>query len=450
MPSALVQRLLNPASVALIGVSRKTGAGSLNLLEVLIKFGYKGDIYPVNPLADEILGRPCFRTLEQLPVCPELAVISVRRDNVPVLVRECAEKGIPAAIIISDGFAEADRRGKELQTELTTIHRQTGIRLLGPNSMGVVNAHAPFTSSFVDLPSHQAPLAFIGQSGLFIQGFSRLKIGKGIDVGNGCDIGFAELVEGLLNDDEVKVIALHIEALKDPGALGRVFREFGHEKPVVVYKSGQTGQAEAAAMSHSGSLIGNYDVYKAFFRAMGMIVAENTEELEDLILLLTKIPVPEGRRVGIITPTGGGGIVCLDACDQHGFSIPALSEQTRDIISEVYPSYYTPGNPVDIMSAGFRHGYGRVYRHVLSAMLADKSVDIVFCVNGIPTLKTIGATIADLLPDYSKPVLSWVIGKYDQEQIEKLTENVPVAVFSTPERAFRALNLYHENTHGRA
>ncbi|MCD6262050.1 MAG: CoA-binding protein [Deltaproteobacteria bacterium] len=437
--SELVKNLVSPDSVALIGVSRNTGQGSLNLLDVLVRFRYKGRIYPVNPSADRIMGMPVYKNVCELPESPDLAVIMVNRKLVPGIVYDCAEKGIKTAIIISDGFAESDTFGKRLQEDLLKAVRETNIRLLGPNSMGVVNAYAPFTSSFVDLPRHRVPIAFIGQSGLFVQGFSGLEIGKGIDIGNGCDIGFSELLEGFIDDADIRVIAVHVEELKDIKSFSEVMKRRGYEKPVIVYKTGRSGQAREAALAHSGSLAGNYDIYKAFFKSLNLIVCESTEELADTTRILSRISIPKGRKVGIITPTGGGGIACIDACDQYGFKVARLSESSVKKILEIYPPYYRPNNPVDIMSAAFRHGYGRVYRHVLETMAADEAVDILFCINGMPTLKTIRSIISE--HNISKPVLSWVIGSYNQEEVDALTDGIPLAAFPTPERAFRALDL---------
>ncbi len=438
----VIKNLLAPASVAMIGVSRKTGIGALNPLQILKNFGYQGKIYPVNPFAQDILGLPCYERVGDIPDTPDLAVISVVRDLVPDILHECADAGIGVAVVISDGFAEADSRGRELQEELTDIHRQTGIRILGPNSMGVVNAFAPFTSSFVELPSHHSPVACVCQSGLFIQGFSGLRIGKGIDIGNGCDIDVPELLAGFLDDKDIRVVVLHIEELKDAEGLAKVLTEKGGQKPIVVFKSGRTGHAREAAISHSGSLVGDYEAYQAFFRGLGLLVVENTVELEDITRLLSTLTLNKGKHVGIITPTGGGGIITLDACEKFGFGVAELSGHTTETISKVFPPYYTPKNPVDIMSAGFRHGYGKVYRDVLTAMLADDSVDILFCISGMPTLKTISSIVSEIPHDQLKPVLSWIIGRYEQEQAEKIIGDLPIVPFCHPERAFRALQLY--------
>ena len=441
---SLVKKLCSPSSVALIGVSRKTGKGALNPLQVLLNFGYKGRIYPVNPSADEILGYKCYRKVQEIPEIPDVAVIMVSREIVPSIVRDCAEKGIKIAVIISDGFAEADEKGKLLQDEILNIHKETGIRILGPNSMGVVNHYSHFTTSFVPVASKVAPVAFIGQSGLFVQGFSHLYIGKSIDIGNGCDIGFSEIISDLLDDPEIKIIAVHIEELKDPLSLLDILKKKSLKKPIVAFKSGRSKQAEKAIMSHSGSIAGDYMIYKAFFERCGIIPVESTQELEDVVYLLLKVKeIPEGRRVGIITPSGGAGIICLDSIEENEFLLADLSKESIEKIKKIYPDYYNPSNPLDIMSASFRHGYRMVYTEALNVMLEDENVDIVFCINGVPTLKTIGKIISE--KDSKKPVISWVIGEYRRDEVEDLTKDISLPVFTHPERAFRALNICVKN-----
>ncbi len=440
----LTENLCSPSSVALIGVSRKTGKGALNPLQVLLDFGYKGKIYPVNPLANEILGHKCYKNVRDIPETPDLAVIMVSRERVPSILRDCAEKGIQIAIIISDGFAEADEKGKLLQDEILNIHKETGIRILGPNSMGVVNHYSHFTTSFVPVSSKVAPIAFIGQSGLFVQGFSHLYIGKSIDIGNGCDIGFSEIISDLLDDSEIEIIAIHIEELKDPLSLWEVLKKKSLKKTIIAFKSGRSKQAAKAIISHSGSIAGDYMIYKAFFERLGIIPVESTQQLEDVVYLFLKLKeIPEGKRVGIITPSGGAGIICLDSIEENGFLLANLSKRSIIRAKEIYPDYYSPSNPLDIMSASFRHGYRKVYTEALNIMLEDKNVDIVFCINGIPTLKTIGKVISKR--DYRKPVISWVIGDYRRDKVEDLTKNIFLPAFNHPERAFEALNICMRN-----
>ncbi len=438
---SLLKSLCSPSSVALIGVSRRTE--TLNPLKILIDFGYKGKIYPVNPSAEEILGYKCYRKVEEIPDIPELAVIMVRREIVPDILKQCAKKGIKISVIISDGFAESDEKGKRLQKELEDISKEYGIRILGPNSMGVVNYFSHFTTSFVFVSSKVMPVSFIGQSGLFVQGFSSLPIGKAIDIGNGCDIDFPELLSELLEDDQTQLIAVHIEELKEPELFKKVIKEKGHKKPIVIFKSGREEKAKKAVVSHSGAIAKDYKVYKAFFFSLGLILTDSTEKLEDVIYMLSKkIHIPDKKRVGIITPSGGAGIICLDSLEKYGFELSELSESTLRRISQIYPPYYSPSNPVDIMSASFRHGYKKVYTEALNCMIEDDSVDIIFCINGIPTLKTISSVVKER--SVKKPVLSWVIGYYNEEDAENFTKDSPVAVFKHPDRAFCSLGLCME------
>ena len=446
---SLLKHLCSPNSVALIGVSRKTGAGALNPLQILIEFGYKGKIFPVNPLAENILGYKCYKKIDEIPEAPELAVIMVNRELVPQTLTQSAQKGIKTAIIISDGFAEADKRGKELQRVVKEICDTINIRVLGPNSMGVVNYYAPFTTSFVKISSsHISPVAFIGQSGLFVQGFSNLYIGKAIDIGNGCDIDFDEIISELIDDPEIKIIAVHIEELKNTKVFSRVIKEKGHQKPIIIFKSGKTEKAKKALMSHSGSIAGDYSIYKAFFLSIGLLIVESTQELEDTIYLLSKLLyIPENRKVGIITPSGGAGIISLDSLESNGFELAKLSKTTLHKISKIFPSYYNPSNPLDIMSASFRYGYKHVYTEALVSMVKDKEVDIILCINGLPTLKTISSVVKSIkdCQNLNKPIISWIIGEYKKDIAENLVKDMPIAVFVHPERAFKALNLCMEH-----
>ena len=188
---------MDPGSVAVIGASRKTGKGSFNVIENMLDFGFKGEIYPVNPLADEIVGIKTYKDVKDIGKNVDLAIIATPRENVPRITRDCAELGIKAAIVVPQGFADADDEGKALQEQLTQIARDNGIRILGPNTLGIVNAFSGFTSSFMPLAREKVPVGIICQSGVFFVGSSTFTgmMGKGIDIANGCDVGFADALD---------------------------------------------------------------------------------------------------------------------------------------------------------------------------------------------------------------------------------------------------------------
>jgi len=197
----VISSFLEPKSVALVGVSQKTGRGTFNILENLTMFGYKGKMYPVNPNTSEILGHKTYKNVQSLPGAVDLAIITTPRDVVPEIVEECYEKGIKGAIIVTEGFAEADDRGRVLQAKIEETIAKRGIRILGPNSVGVVNSFFNFSSSFIPLPKDAAPVAFISQSGGFFEGFPDCPFGKGIDLGNTSDVNFIDAISWFEEDD---------------------------------------------------------------------------------------------------------------------------------------------------------------------------------------------------------------------------------------------------------
>jgi len=430
-----MELFLNPQSVAIIGASRRTGRGSFNVAENLLELGFKGQIYPVNPNMDSILGLKVYPSVQALPPGVDLGVVMVARRAVPQVVAASIDRGLKAFIVITEGFAEADEAGKALQSELVAIAKEKGARIIGPNSLGVINSFHNFSSSLVTSQLKTNPVAFICQSGGFLEGFSEFAPGKSIDLGNMCDIGFAEVLEYLENDTEINIIALHIEGLKDGKRFLQVATRVQQRKPVLVLKAGRGESAAQATASHTSSLSGKDEVYHAAFKQAGLIQVDNVDELGDITKAFLHLPLPRGNRVAIITPSGGGATISLDAMEQHGFELAKLSETTINAIKEFFPSWSPPLNPIDIMAAGVRHGYKMVYRASLEALLEDENVDAILCIAGPPTLRTIKTTIRGR----NKPVVTWVLGEWGENLLSKVQETDYHAVYPSPERAFRAL-----------
>ena len=273
-----VRPFFEPKSVALVGVPRRTGRAAFNILETLVSCGYPGDLYPVNPNADSILGLKVYPQIESLRYGIELAIIMVPRGMVLSTVRSCAKQGIKAAIIVSDGFAEAGNEGLELQAQLIKQARADGIRLVGPNSLGSINNFHPFSSSFLPPSLLKEPVALVSQSGGFFEGFFDFVASKGIDLGNMCDVDFADVLEYLEVDPDIKLIFLHIEGLKQGQRFLKVARRVSQKKPILAMKTGRTAPAARAIASHSGSLAGQDELYDAAFRYAGIIRVENSDE----------------------------------------------------------------------------------------------------------------------------------------------------------------------------
>ncbi len=444
---------MEPRSVAIIGVSRNTSDdGSFNTLEALLDFGYPGQIYPIKPGSDEILGLRAYPSVTEAPGGIDLAVISVPRQAVLPTVRECVEKGIRAMIVVTQGFGDADAEGKALQAEMVQVARGAGARIVGPNTMGVINAFSHFSSAFVSLskPERKLPTGFIGQSGFATYlGLMTRPLGipwigaKGIDVGNACDIDQADALEYLTGDSETRVIALHLEGVKDGRRFVEVASRASRLKPVLALKVGTTDCGARAVASHTGSMVGQDQVYDAVLRQAGIIRVGDVEELEDLAKAFAVLPPLPGPRVAVLTPVGGLGVMAADACGQHGLELAPLSSATMERLRSLFPSWMSVGNPVDVWPAAFSVPYHQVFHQVGQIVLEDPNVDaamsVVYTAQAGYTFFEPLAELEDLAARYHKPMTCFVYGPRCPEAAAGLEESGRIATYPSPVRAIRAL-----------
>lgn len=443
---------LNPQSVAVIGASTRTGPGSFNSVEVMLAKGYRGKIYPVNPKAQEIMGLKAYPSILDIPYQVDLAVISTGRNAVPQLVRQCVAKPVRGIIIITQGFADADEKGRAMQDEIREIISGTGVRVVGPNTLGVVNNFDGFITAFLFIPTKSSGVGLICQSGMFINGHADIYngVGYGFDIGNAADIGFNEVLDFYFRDERIEIINLHMEGIRGGRRFLEMMRETAIQKPVIVYKTGRTEEGAHAAGSHSGSLAGEDHVYGAAFKQAGIIRAETFDELRDFNKAFMKYKKIAGNRVAVVTFTGGGGIALLDAMDRSGLVPARLSPQTVREIGSVFPDWLEVSNPVDLWPSVMVHGYDRVYPHIFRCVMDDPGVDIMICVGSSHELPREGAPFLDEYileaarrrPD--KPVALWNFGSARHQMAQLIEDRGPVAVFSSPERLARALSaVYH-------
>ena len=438
---------MEPESVALIGVTRYTGLMAFNILENLLSCGYQGKVYPVNPNASEILGIKCYPTIREVPGKVDLAVISTPRTLVPSILEDCVAKGIKSIVVVGQGFADAnDEEGKQLQEKIVRIARHGGARIVGPNTFGTANAYINFHSAFAGIEIEKVPIGLICQSGTFFTGFARRKlVGKGIDLGNGCDIDFADGLEYFESDPQVELIALHIEGIRDGKRFLEVARRVARKKPILVLKTGKTDLAVKAVQSHTGSLVGKDEIWESAFKQCGVIRVSDIDELVDLSKTFLYLPLIKNKRVGVATFTGAVGVIALDACRQYNLEMAELSPQTRAKIGAMSPPWLNIDNPVDIWPAimtaniplleALREGY--------EALLADPGVDIVLLIIGaypreiVTKLSRLILGVVDAFEE--KPVVCCAYGPYAQELSEELEQSGKTVVFPSPERAARAL-----------
>jgi acyl-CoA synthetase (NDP forming) len=438
---------MEPRSVAIIGLTRKTGPGAFNLLESMRDYGYDGTVYPVNPNATEILGLRAYKGVKDIQQPVDLAVIYTPRQHVLPALEESAEAGIRAAIVIPQGFADADARGKIMQDEMGRFAAERGIRILGPNTLGVVNAYSGFTSSFMPIKREKVPVGVICQSGVFFYGSSLFswRMGKAIDIGNGCDIDFAEALEYFGRDRDIKVILLHVEGTKNGKALFDTARKVARKKPVIVLKTAKSDSGAKAAATHSGAMIGDHAVFEAALRQCGAFVAGDGDEALDLTKSFLLMPPMKGKSMGVITFTGAGAIMFVDALESRGLQLAKLSSSTVKPVKDLSPEWMPIANPLDIWPAVMKHGMEKVYTTALEATLKDRNVHGVFCIAVAPPLPEMAfADASGLIHDVAsrfpkKPVAAWLYGPNQHERSEDLEARGRVVSFPTVERAGRAL-----------
>jgi acetyltransferase len=442
------ESLVNPRSVAVVGVSERTGAQAYNLVENLDEAGCAARVYPVNTRAREIVGRKAYRSLADIPHPIDLAVVSTPREAVPEVARQCVGKGVRAMVVITQGFGDADAEGRRLQTEIDAILAGSGTRLVGPNTIGVANLLDRFHTSFQRFDLDAQPTAWVTQSGAFILGAAEFSggLGIGIDVGNAADVGFAEVLPWLARDPRIEVINLHMEGVGDGPAFLAQAAEAARAKPVIAFKTGRSGAGARAAVSHSGSLAGDDRAFGAALRKAGVLRADTLEELADLNRGLLTWRSMRGPRVAVVTISGGTGIAAVDALAAQGLEIAPLADATKAGLQSLFPAWFAVDNPVDFWPAAMRGGYRETCVAVLDLLLADPNVDAVLFViaayraTGLevigPVLEAVAARAA---AQPATPVAFWIFGANQDAAIAAVERAGPVAGFTSPERAARAL-----------
>lgn len=455
-----MRNFLEPESVALIGAPRKTGPNTYNGVEMMLRYGYRGRVYPVNPKADEICGLKVYPSVTEVPETADLAVISLGRDHVVPAFKECIQSGIRSVIIISQGFADADELGRKLQAEIVRLARESDTRVIGPNTLGVMNNFQNFSTGFIDLPKSEKipPVSLVAQTGLIQVGspdFSYHNWGKALDLGNASDVDFVDALEYFEADPQTRVIVLHMEGI----IRGRDFLEaasrISFSKPIIVFKTGRTKAGAKAALSHTGSLVGEEEINDAALRRAGVIRVQTADDLKDAIRALVQFEDMEGPRLGIMTPTGAGGIMATDACEDFGLTIGELPEGLADKLKKGLPDWIHIGNPVDIWPVGMLgEGFSRAYKLALTELLKSPKIDgiLAMTVNVTSPLHTDIDIVEEVAAARQetrnrKPIAMWIYG-WDTASAAKRHENTDgVACFDSIERAVKGLSFcyrYHQ------
>jgi acetyl coenzyme A synthetase (ADP forming)-like protein len=387
-----VHGFLHPRSVAVVGASRQRGTIGGEVFHNLLSYQFRGPVIPVNPAAPVVQDVAAYPSVEEIPGPIDLAVIVVPAERVSEVVEACGRKGVRALVVLSAGFAETGPEGRARQQALVDTAHASGMRLIGPNCMGVLNTDPAvrLNATFAPAPPPQGRTAFMSQSGalgLAIMDYAG-SLGLGLStfasVGNKADISGNDLIRYWAQDPNTDLILLYLESFGNPRKFSRIARRVAREKPIVVVKSGRSPAGSRATSSHTGALLAAADVtVDALFRQCGVIRTDRLEEMFDVASLLASQPPPKGRRVAILTNAGGPGILCADTCDAEGLEVPPLAETTQAALRDLLPTEASVGNPVDmIASATPDH-----YRGAIRIVARDPNVDALVVIF-IPPLVT--------------------------------------------------------------
>lgn len=439
--------VLRPGVVAVVGASRHPGTIGYELIDNLLDHGFRGTVYPVNPNAASIHSVRAHGSVADLPETPDLAVIAVPKEHVVPVLRECGEAGVGGAIVISAGFREVGGEGVRRERELLEVAREHGIRLIGPNCMGVINTarRVSMNATFAPTMPPPGPIAFMSQSGAM--GVSILDyaaeygfgISQFVSMGNKADVSGNDLLEYWREDDGVGVILLYLENFGNPQNFQRIARETTREKPVIAVKAGRTKAGARAASSHTGALAAMDVATDALFAQCGVLRAETVEELFDLAMAFGNAPLPAGPGVAVVTNAGGPGIIIVDACEARGLEVPDLGEETRRRLRGTLPEEASVGNPVDMIASADADDY----RRALELVLEDPDVDALIAAF-VPPLGIDAVDVARAIREAAdrseKPVLAVLMGRegLPQGMAELREASVPAYIF--PESAARALS----------
>ena len=428
-----------PKSVAVIGASREPGKLGHEVFKNIIDAGYKGNLYPINPKADEILGRKCYPSIKDVPSDAELVVVIVPARFVPQVIADCGLKAVRAAIVISGGFKETGEAGKELERQMLEAAHKAGIRIIGPNCQGVNSTTSGLCASW-PLVTTKGAISVVSQSGTVGAALECWAADEGVGVckfvalGNKSDVDEIELLEYLADDPITKVIALYIEGVRDGRKFMEVARDTVRKKPVVVLKGGRTAKGAEAVLSHTRSLAGSDRIFDAAFKQVGIIRAGGVEELYDICKGFARLPPPKGKNVVVITSSGGAGILATDASEEMDLDLVNLPDKARSTLKEKLPPECILRNPLDITGSAT----SQMYDEVLAALGAESEIHSVVMIIGDPM-----PGITEVILKHfkaGKTIVPVMLGggSVEVEERAKLQRaNVPV--YSDPTRAVRAL-----------
>lgn len=453
----IIDLFFNPSSVAVIGASRSPGKGGNTVLLNLLKAGFKGAIYPINPSGKEIMGMQSYARVQDVPAQVDLAVVVIPKAAVPAALEDCAASGIKTVILSTGGYADMGEAGVEEQKIIAGQASRLGIRVMGPNSIGTINPSIGLATSIGTMePIENGRISFIAQSGIFSSGWARwiagskpFGIAKNACIGNKGDINESDLLEYLIDDKETSSIGMYLEGIIDGPRFVKAAAKACVKKPVVVMKAGRSEAGAAAIASHTGSLAGSDVVFDAACRKTGLLRAHNSEAFFDALTAFEMLPLPRGNRMGVVSVTGMGCVAATDAAEEYGIVLPRLKPATLKKLREVMPDWAPVRNPIDTWSAVEKNGGEKAMSHIVQYIMEQNDIDAMLIVLvGMPeNMFDFHKAFSAVMKRYPhKPVFASHYGGIPSEvaHVHEGFRKLGVPSYAMPERAIHAFSFMVE------
>jgi acetyltransferase len=443
-----ISAFFTPKGVAVIGASSKPNKLSYGILENLTKYGYKGAIYPINPNSAQILDLKCYDDVRKVPDLVELGVIVLPAGMTLEAVQTCADRGIKAVIIISGGFREVGEGGRALELACLQVAQENDMRIIGPNCVGTMDMNSGLDSTFIKGMPEAGPIGFVSQSGAVLGGVVDLLIDKHIgfshfaSLGNEMDVSEADIIEFYGNDPNVKVIAAYIEGVQNGPRFIEVSKKVGQIKPIVLLKAGRSDAGARAVSSHTGSLAGSYEAYKAAFKQAGIIEVENIKDLFNVAMAFGAVELPKGNRVAIVTNAGGPAALASDSLAAHGSQLAIISEVTQALLKPKLNPSAQVGNPIDILGAADPNEYDIC----LAGLNEDEGVDVLLPIL-VPQSLVDPVEVAKSFirnAHRNKPLIACMMGDRSVNEARELLHHNKVPMFQYPEDMGPVLGAFYQ------
>lgn len=448
-----MDRLFKPQRIAIVGASANEDAIGGKPIKQLKSHGFKGEIFPVNPNRDSVQGIPCSPSVSALPEGIDLAIVAVAAPRVAAVITECGERGIPFAAVISSGFADAGGEGAVLQEQLLQTAAAANVRILGPNNVGFINMAASLYAgfgAFFDYNFNAGPVGFVTQSGgvggslLTVADEEGIDFGYFVHTGNAADIDIEGVLEHFLTDPDINTMVAYVEGLGTDAKLKSIaYSALAADKPLLVWKAGQHASSMSAVVSHTGRLAGDIDRYRAIFDKYGVVEVNDSLDMVDVLRLAQRRFRPSGGRIGVVSVSGGAGVVAADYLEgSKNLSLADLGDDTVEKVAALLPSFATARNPIDVTAQIFNEP--DLFERVVAVLQENQAVDqILACVASVHS--AVGVRVAEAIVVAAETlklpiVVSWAARDSLNAEAFKLLEAANIPVFRSPERALKAMD----------